>query len=182
MSAFDLLNLPYYAHLDEEMLRERFQELSSSSHPDQGGSDAEFKELNQAYQKLRTASGRLRELFELYSIEYSPRGSVSPDLMELFMSTGDIIQRIDTHLKRKQKASSALEKALAETESIKLQQQLGAQIQAVETSIDTTQSTLPQIDRQGVIACQDLAIKTARNLAFLEKWRGQLRERFGQLF
>lgn len=182
MSAFDLLNLPYYANLDEDMLRKRFQTISAELHPDKGGCEIKFREVNQAYQTLRTASGRLKELFRIYNIEYSPRGSVSDDLMDLFMSTGDLLQRIDAHIRKKEAATTALTKALLEPVSMQLQQSLSNQIQTVESTLEATSSTLPVIDQQGVTNSVALATATARNLAFLEKWRAQLRERFGQLF
>ncbi len=182
MSAFDLLNLPYYANIDEDMLRERFQTLSLELHPDQGGDEAEFKALNHAYQTLRTASGRLKELFSIYHVDYASRGTVAPELIDLFMSTGDLLQRIDSHLRSKEAATTTLNKALLETQSMTLQQELSHQIQQVEETLKQAHSHLQTIDQQGVLSCTELATQTARNLAFLEKWRAQLKERFGQLF
>ena len=93
--------------------------------------------------------------------------------MDLFMSTAQLLQNTDQFLRKKASTTSTLALALLEGESQQLQEQLGKQIENIEAEQTTT------LDK----ATQPKSIESsARDLAFLEKWQAQLKERYACLF
>ncbi len=177
MNHFTLLDIPQEAVIDLDTLKEHFQQLAAKNHPDNGGDEQAFQQVNQAYQILSVSHTRLKHLLELHSISFSPRGTVSDSVMASFMPIGELSQEISSHLQSVKKASSSLRKALLSSKSLELQEQ-------VETWIDTLDST----EEQQLKDILDQPLDTPlfqtiiRNLAFLYKWKAELREHYSHLF
>ena len=110
---------------------------------------------------------------ELEGIHYDKRGTVSDHLMDLFMSTAQILQDTDTFLRKKSATTSALGLALIEGESQQLQEDIGKQIDSIETEKSATLEKATETENLSNVA---------RDLAFLEKWQAQLKERYARLF
>ena len=176
MNAFDTFSLEPSLVIDIDQLKELYQDLAASNHPDNGGNKTEFERINQDYQALLSPAKRLKTFMETHGIEHDSRGAVSNDLMDLFMQVGSLVQEADSFIRKKSAATSVLAKALLEGESMELQDKLSeliAKIEAQQEAItnlfakELPHDQLPQI---------------ARNLAFLEKWQAQLQQRYGALF
>jgi len=173
---FKILDLEPTPNIDLEKLADNHKKLAASHHPDNQENitdDSKYKPINTAFKNLKSPSKRLIHLMELDAIHYEKRGSVSDHLMDLFMSTAQILQNADTFIRKKSNTTSALAIALLETESQQLQQQISTQIDFIEKEIT---SSLEKAD-----LTQNLN-NSARDLAFLEKWQAQLKERYASLF
>jgi hypothetical protein len=110
---------------------------------------------------------------ELAEVHYEKRGTVSDHLMDLFMSTAQILQDADTFLRKKSTTTSVLGKALLEGESQQFQERISEQIDSIEHESTTTLEKASLTENYG---------DAARDLAFLEKWQAQLKERYASLF
>lgn len=185
--AFDVLGIEQVLTLEDEFLRQRYQQLSKARHPDaQGGnaqgSEAEFRQLNEAYELLRSPGRRLRHWLEVGGVEGDPRGSIGGELLDLFGVVGEAVQHADGFLKRREGARTVLSKALLEREAAVRREQVEAAQTKVEELIEQQLAYFPEIQSDGQQMAAEEAWTLARNLQFLEKWRGQLRERYGALF
>ncbi|GAA5495691.1 co-chaperone protein HscB [Rubritalea halochordaticola] len=173
---FQSLGIEPVLTLDLETLRDSYQKIAAENHPDQGGDKTTFDAINLAYNTLRSPAKRLKHYMELKGIEYDSRGSVTSDLMDLFMSVGETLQKTDAFLRKKSAATTALAKALLEPESMLLQETLGSEISKIEEKQNAYLNRLtdsPEIN--------DLP-QITRNLAFLEKWHAQLQQSYAGLF
>lgn len=177
MNPFTLLNQPENLQLDLSFLESQYRELSAKHHPDTGGDEVFFQEVNKAYLTLKPVYKRALALLDIKKIQYNARGTVSNEVMEHFTPLSEIFQQTDTHLKQLNEASSQLQKALLTGKSLDLQS-------LIERWIQTLEEHLTTLERQILsLGIQTDAIQIAiRDTAFLIKWKAQLRERYAQLF
>lgn len=173
---FELLNISPAPRIDLVLLDDHYKASAADAHPDQGGSKEEFDLLNIAKKTLLNPSSRIKHILEIHSITYEKRGAVSNHLMNHFMSTGELIQRADAFIKKKLQTTSALTKALLENDSVEMQEKISLQIDQLEIAQVETLNSLPTEMNSQVYEV------AARDLAFLEKWQAQLKERYGLLF
>lgn len=174
MDAFELLKLPRKLEFSEEELRAAFREAGKTVHPDAGGDELAFAEVQKAYALLNSPSKRVRHLLELQGVAGDERGTISNDLMAMFGEVAGALQQADEAVKRRENAMSALAKALLEPALLTARE-------AIESAIAKVNAKL-----RGTLAACDLADACAawqcvRDLAFLEKWQAQLRQRFAAL-
>jgi DnaJ-class molecular chaperone len=173
---FNLLDVKQATHIDLETLSDHHKKLAAEHHPDSPGNDgddSQYRHINTAYETLKSPSKRLAHLMELEGIHYEKRGTVSDHLMDLFMSTAQILQDTDAFLRKKTTTTSVLAKALLEGESQQLQELISDQIDSIEHEKSTTLENATRAEQLG---------NAARDLAFLEKWQAQLKERYASLF
>jgi curved DNA-binding protein CbpA len=180
--AFDVLGIERRLTLSDEYLRERYQTLSKTRHPDAQGSEALFRELTEAYELLRSPGRRLRHWLEVGGVEGDPRGTIDATLVSIFGEVGAALQHADAFIRRREAARTALSRALLEREAGVRRAQLEAALARVEAQIAAQLDDFGRLEEDGQQMAADEAWTAARNLGFLEKWRAQLRERFGGLF
>lgn len=177
MNPFTLLNQPESIQIDLPYLEDQYRELSAKHHPDAGGDEALFKEVNKAYKTIKPINTRALALLSINKIQYNARGSVSNDVMEHFTPLSELFQQTDTHLKQLEGATSQLQKALLTGTSLDLQSQLEQWIQILDKHLETTETQILSL------SIESHSIQVAiRDTAFLLKWKAQLRERYAQLF
>lgn len=176
MNAFETFSLQPSLELNTNSLKEIYQNLAASNHPDNGGEKEQFDLINKHYQELKSPSSRLKLYMQVKGIEHDPRGAVSNDLMDLFMQVGSLLQSSDAFLRKKSQATSVLAKALLEAESMETQEQLSDLIAVVEEKVESLTSSFTEKLEERALP------QLARNLAFLEKWQAQLQQRYGALF
>lgn len=179
---FNLLNLPQQFQLSEEQIKAAFQTSAARNHPDQGGDPEIFKKINAAQTSLLSEQGRLRHLLELADIKFDPRGSVSNEIMDFFMSISDIIQAVDEHLKKLTTANSALQKALLASKSVELQGKIEDHIDTIDSALNSTRKHAEPVTLKNISHSSDYFQQLTRDFAFLEKWKAELRSRYAQLF
>ncbi len=180
VDAFALLGLPPSAALDEECLQSAYLKATRSAHPDQTGGDATLSaDLNAALETLKSPVTRLKHLIQQHSD--TPWRAVPLDaaLMSLFEKVGPLLQAAQSFLKKKQTATTALSKALLAGEEMRLREaleELGLQIedawQQMEAQLGTYDVRIATGDDS---VWHELQAVQAR-LAYLSKWRAQIRE------
>lgn len=173
---FTLLNIPQAIHINLENLSSNHQKIAAKHHPDNpnnNSDDTQYQRINTAYKTLKSPSKRLVHLIELAGIPYEKRGTVSDHLMDLFMSTAQTLQDADAFLRKKSTATTHLAKALLESETQIIQERISEKIDSIENEKILT---LNQATKQENLT------NSARDLAFLEKWQAQLKERYASLF
>ena len=175
---FDTLGLPPRLALDEEELRAAFREAGRTRHPDHGGSMEEFAAIQAAFARLSSPSQRLGVWLARQGDTPSPRGPIDPALADLFQDIGTQLQRTDILLRKRAESRSALARALTEPEANHCREAISALITRVLASIHEHTRSFPTLEAH---PDPDRAATLARSLAFLEKWRDQLRDRFARL-
>lgn len=175
MDAFSLLQWPRKLSFDEASLREAYRAASK-----QATEEAEQSALTTAYHILRSPASRLRHWLELQDMQGETRGAIDGELVDWFGQIGFVIQESDALLLRRDQCQSALAKAMMEKD-----------IQAGRVRIEEWQMRLQYwLSRKmavfatieaGHVSSAD-AWTCARDLAFIEKWQQQLRERYGKFF
>lgn len=180
---FAILGLPRAASLDEEALRQAYAEKSRAAHPDHGGNETLAAETNAAFETLRIPEKRLKHLLEIAAPDVAKQWRTVPlddAMMNLFSKLGAALEASAKFLERKQKAQSALAKALLANEEMQHREaleQIGFEIEGQRGELE---QQLPAIDAS--LANHDetvwpqLAGMRAK-LSYLSKWQTQVRER-----
>ena len=179
-NAFDVLGIKPQLSIDDETLRDAFREAGRSAHPDAGGDEQSFASLNAAYEMLSSPSRRLRHWLELRGMDVETRGTVSPEIMDLFSQVGETSQRAEALVRRRDEAKSALARALLERGTQACREDVERSITLVEAAIERECAVFP-IYQDSVVVDLSAASSSVRNLAFLEKWRAGLRGVFARL-
>lgn len=177
MDAFVELGLPRDPAVSVDQVREAFREAGKQRHPDAGGEAGDFARLQEAMTILSDPGARLRHWLELEGIDGGMRGPLGEGLMELFGTVGECLQEADALIRERQAASSALVKALLENRVQVVRERLEAMQDRIENETRSRGEAFAAIARGEVDGWL-----IARELAFLGKWRGQLRERYGALW
>ena len=179
--AFDLAPGPV---LDAEALKSDFQKRSARLHPDaSGGSEEAFRALHDAFQTLHDPARRLRHLLKLTAPEQIERSSAPPpEVAELFLPVGAVLQRLAAIKKKDEAAGSPLAKALLAPEKMALMEELQQMLSAVEGSraqaLTELESLVPAwMEPENLPRLSRLQ----QRLVFHGKWAAQLREGLLQL-
>jgi hypothetical protein len=122
----------------------------------------------------------LRHWLELRGLTVETRGAVASEIMDLFSQVGETSQRAETLVRRRDEAKSALARALLERETQACREDVECRIALVEAAIARECAVFPNY-KDSVAVDLAAASASARNLAFLEKWRAGLRGVFARL-
>ena len=181
VDAFRVLGLERRLVIAEEDLRAAYDERCREVHPDAGGDPARFQELGVAYRLLLSPGQRLAHWLEREGEASEEAGALSPPLLKLFGILSALFEKIDEVTARRGEARSVLAQSLAEREALALGGELERVGEVLEARRGEFLSHFERFDRVGGAACSEEAAEVARALRFLEKWQGQLRERFVRL-
>jgi curved DNA-binding protein CbpA len=177
MNPFASLGLEPRLALSDEEIRAAFRDAGKHSHPDSGGSGEAFARIQEAYARIASPSRRLRAWLDCKGIPGDERGTISPELLDLFSHVGAALQQADAIAKRRDGSLSALAKAMLEAEAQAAREQLEAKLETVAGEIRRREERFVEIEAgaaDGWLA--------ARDLAFLEKWQASLRAAFAALW
>lgn len=177
---FEILGIPEQLVIEADRLSAAFREAGKRAHPDAGGGDEDFCRLREAFEVIASPSKRLKHWLELRGTSVVTRGAVDPHLMDLFAKVGAAIQQAESLIRRRDESKSALGLALLERETHVCREEVEKALAVVEKAIVSECTGFPEM-QQALDIDVDLASKSARNLAFLEKWRVGLRAAFGRL-
>ena len=180
MNAYFLLGLTETLELSESALSAAFRQAGRMHHPDEGGSEKDFSELGEAYKILRSPSKRLKHWLELREIHGEARGVVDGALLDWFGVVGQTLQEIDEVLRKKDKVQSHLARALLENEVLHCREKIDSLQASLETLMSEKTDHFTTMEN-GQITNEEAWI-LVRDLAFIEKWQAQLRERYGKCF
>jgi len=180
MDAFATLGLSCRLVLADEDLANAWREAGKSAHPDAGGSPEQFAVLREARAVLASPSRRLRHWLELNGQPVDVRGTIDATLMEVFSEVGALTQQADLLIRKRESAASALVRAMLENESQQCRERIEELIATVERLIAGECTDFEEWQGGGELDLVQCGT-TARNLAFLEKWRATLRVCFSRL-
>jgi curved DNA-binding protein CbpA len=178
---FALLEQPRAPWLDPAALKEIFHRKTLRAHPDAAaGNDADFAELNEAFQVLQDPKRRLHHLLSLAN-SAPPAGnqSVPQELQDLFLLIGASTQRANALLEKSRTASNALSRSLLKPQIVEMQKEIGTLRDRVRDLDHAASAQLREInsnwqDDQAapVGALSNLYFK----FAYLGRWSAQLDE------
>lgn len=179
-NAFQTLGLEPALVISDDAVRDAWREAGKQLHPDAGGGEGEFADLREAFAVVSSPSRRLRHWLELRGTPGDVRGTVDASLMDLFSEVGGITQQAEEIIRKRDEAKSALVRAMLEGETQVCREAVERAISKVEEMVVSECSQFPGYE---AAECLDagVASRTARNLAFLEKWRAGLRGCFSRL-
>jgi curved DNA-binding protein CbpA len=179
---FALLDQPRTPWLDPTALKDVFHRKTLRAHPDAaGGDDANFAELNEAFQVLQDPKRRLHHLLSLEKCA-PPAGNqtVPQDLQDLFLLIGASTQRANTLLEKTRTTSNALGRSLLKPEVVEMQKEIGELGEKVRGPIDSANAQLRELHsewRNNFALLTTLYFK----FAYLGRWSAQLDELAFQL-
>ncbi len=202
MDAFALLNEPRRPWVDVDVLKTRFLEISSATHPDRfhGAPEPERLAATARYSDLNTAYGILREPKDrlLHLIELEAGGKpkdiqrIPPGTMDLFIEVGQGCREADEFLKIKAEATSPMLKLSRMREAMgwidrfqQLQGRVNAQrdhLMATLHDLNVAWDAAPAIgstERPAALPLEALE-QTYRSFSYVDRWTGQLQERLVQ--
>jgi curved DNA-binding protein CbpA len=170
---FALLDQPRAPWLDAATLKEIFHRKTLHQHPDsRHGTEAQFAELNEAYQVLQDPKRRLHHLLSLENRAPSANQSVPADLQELFLEIGALNQTASQLLGKTRAASNPLSKSLLRAEIAVTQAELGHVRDKLRTLLSAAETRLGQIGTRQFEQLADLY----QRFAYLGRWSAQLDE------
>lgn len=167
--------------LDSEELRSKFQELSKKHHPDAGGHEESFAQINQAHQTLSNPASRISHLYELvFEALLRSDGALSSNVMDLFTKIGKVISSADIFIRKRSKTLSSIGEALLAKELVQIQSELFEASGKVREAKSNIMKSFAEIDR--LLECDKDSAKlkmeiSFRDISFLIKWEKEVMNR-----
>lgn len=177
-NAYEVLGMEPQLEISDDEVSAAFRDAVRRVHPDAGGREGEFEELQRAREILASPSKRLRHWMGLRGVALDSRGSVSAGLMDFFVEIGAAMQLGEVVIRKRDAARSALAKALLEGELLEAREVVERMQARVGEQIGAGCGGFGAIESGGDA---EQAAVLARDLAFLEKWRDALRGVFVRL-
>lgn len=181
LDCYEELSQKRCLELNSDNLREKFQELSKSHHPDAGGDDVVFSRINRAHSILFNPSSRVEHLYELlFQDSIRTDGPLSSNVMELFSEIGELTISVDGLIKKKEKTLTSVGEALIAKDIANLQTQLFEMNGKVRGAKSAILKTFPDIDyliQTDSDAAKEKMELCARDLSFLGKWEKEIMSR-----
>ena len=179
MNPFEVLGIEPRLLLEREELNQAFREAGKSAHPDAGGSEEGFAALQGAVDTLQSPARRLKAWLELKGVEVDSRGSIGNELMDEFGRVGEVTQKAEALIRKREAAQSALAKAMLENETQLCREAVEATIERIEGLITGICLGFEALEQSETV--DSAAVEWHRDLTFLEKWQASLRGLFARL-
>jgi len=179
---FDTLGLPRQPWIEPETLKERFHRLTAAAHPDVGGDARAFAEVNAAYAVLREPGTRLRHFLELEDpgAIAGAGASIPEGLADCFMQIATLRRAVDAFVKQISGATTPVAKALLASERFTIRHDVEKALGGLESMQNRCLEIIQGEDVRWKVRKDTAAISrlsaVQQELAYLEKWMGQLRE------
>ncbi|MDB4541687.1 hypothetical protein N9192_02205 [Akkermansiaceae bacterium] len=182
MNPFERLGLEYRLTFPEEGLELRFQEIAKTTHPDAGGSEADFAWCRSAYEELKSPGRRLKAAIKTLEIDGGERGSIPPEVVDHFGGVAEALEAVERFLNERSRARSGLARALQDSKVPELKAGLELIQKDLALLEESFLSEFESFDHAGWCESAEKMGEVSRGLAFLEKWQGQIRAAMGNLF
>ena len=161
--------------LSEEELTEAYDERCREHHPDRGGEAGKFAAVQEAYAVLRDPGRRLRAWVEQQGGKV---GAVTDEeTLAWFSRVGELLARADEVRSRKEKGQSALVRAMAGKEALPLLGEIEDLRGELEVIRGEIVARFREFEEGGADGFAE-AIAAAGRWTFLDRWDGELRERW----
>lgn len=174
MDAFAKIGLPRRLALDDEEIAAAWREAGKPAHPDAGGDEGSFAALRDARATLADPAARLAHWLDLRGVAVEARGSVGPEVMDLFESVAAVTSSAEGLARRRATTSTALGMAVLEAVTLAAREQVEGMIAAVDRAIAAQTRRFAEWDAAPELADPAACALTLRNLRFLQKWRRSL--------
>lgn len=162
--------------LSEEGIREAFRKMAGVMHPDSGGDERGFSELQNAQEILLSPARRLKEWMRVKGIEAEARGQIGARLMDLFQQVAETGNAAEATIKLGAAAQSSLAKAMAEVKLMAERERVKALLAEIGEGIAERVAQFSEIETGEVDPGTVM-----RDLVFLEKWRAAMKSVYGRL-
>ena len=180
MNPFEVLNIEPRLVISRDELNQAFREAGKTAHPDAGGSEEGFAQLQAAADTLSRPARRLKAWLELKGVEVDSRGSIGNALMDEFGRVGEETQKAEAFIRKRESAQSALAKAMLENDAQLCREQLEEAMQRLDELTQNICDGFEALEESGSAGTE--AVEWHRDLSFLEKWQASLRSLFAKLF
>lgn len=182
---FALLEQPRQPWLDSEKLREAFHERSRCAHPDAGGSEAAFAQINEAYQVLQNPRRRLQHLLALENQAPAAAGqAVAEDIADLFQSVAAASQEADAVSRKLATASNPLSRSLLQPELRSARGRLDEVSAALRALHEKANDELKALNDSSALPAEKRVAELQRlagRFAYLTRWTSEIDEKRAQL-
>lgn len=162
--------------VSEEEVREAFRKMAGVAHPDSGGDEKSFSELQLAQETLLSPARRLKVWMLAKGIEAEARGQIGSGLMDLFQKVAETGNAAEATIKLGAGAQSSLAKAMAEVKLMAERERVKALLSVIGDEIGRKVAQFPGIESGDADPG-----KVMRDLVFLEKWRASMKSVYGRL-
>lgn len=173
---FAVLGFPRRPLIDPNALKSAYLAQAARLHPDAAqGDDASFTQLQEAHRVLGQPALRIRHLIELtYPDEVV--GNALPSHSALLFDLGSALQRVKAAVEQRDKASTALGRAVAAGAISAARQALAAaQTPLAQVEVDIFAQLSALDARWPGVTAEELS-SLARELSFLARWKGEVAE------
>ncbi len=178
---FALLAQPRRAWLEPELLKAAFHEKSRRAHPDAGGSEVAFAQLNEAYQALQEPRRRLQHFLTLEGRPPNGAGRAVPaEIAELFSIVAEATQAAELAGQKINAAASPLGRSLGLAELAQARGKVDEALARLVALRETAEADLRAVPEDGDERWTRLEELYFR-FAYLTRWIGQLEEKRSQL-
>jgi curved DNA-binding protein CbpA len=184
---FSVVQQPRRPWLDPTELKQKYQELTLTGHPDRQRSKepaSDFAIINEAYRVLSDPKLRLQHLLNLEGRDPDANQALPQELVQLFGEIGTFLQDIDRLLEKLRTRNNALSKSLLQSDILKAQQRATEVSDQLEKLYANASDELRRLDalwdKQRERIVEDLKTLYHR-FAYLGRWIDQIRERQFQL-
>ncbi len=182
---FALLDQPRQPWLDSEKLREAFHEGSRGTHPDAGGSEAAFAQINEAYRVLQNPRLRLHHLLTLENHAPAAAGqAVASDIADLFQSVAAASQEADATSRKLAVASNPLSRSLLQPELRGARGRLDEVSSVLQILHDKANNELKALNDSSQLSAENRVAEIQRlvgRFAYLTRWMSEIDEKRAQL-
>jgi curved DNA-binding protein CbpA len=181
MNAFGILGLPEKLTLSAREIDTAWRETGARIHPDAGGGEAAFAELRAARDTLASPANRLAHWLGLHGHSAAPRGTIAPEIMDLFGPVAEATRQAEEFARRRAAATTALGLAVLEAGTLRIRESVESTIASLDDAIAITCADFEgwQQAPESVDAAKASAV--VRGLRFLEKWKRNLMSAYSGL-
>ncbi len=180
---FAVLGIPRRPWVESEALKERFRNITVSSHPDLGGNEEQFALATTAHRTLQQPSLRLRHLLDLELPQGSQGGNGATEipeaLAERFLNIATLRREVDAFVNQEAKTTTPVARAVLASERFMMQRDVRTALGEVEGWYEDRLHAIKEIDETWETARAEAIPRLAalqQELAYLEKWAKQLRD------
>jgi curved DNA-binding protein CbpA len=180
---FVLLQQPRQPWLDSDQLKQRYQQLTLTEHPDQKsgrGSSVDFAVVNEAYRVLADPKLRLQHFLQLSGTDPSADQAIPQELLDLFTRIGSFVQKTDDLLQRANATQNALARSLIRREAAAQQKEAEALLEKTRRLYDQALAETRSLNETWSEVPEQL-VRLFHRFAYLTRWIQQLEERQFQL-
>ncbi len=182
---FALLDQPRQPWLDLESVKRAFHEKSRRAHPDAGGTEAAFAQLNEAYQVLQTPRRRLQHLLALADHSATTAGEpIASDIAALFPEVAMATQTAEAVRQKLVAASNPLSRSLLQADVSKSRERCNALLSLLARLHDSAEEELRTLSNGGPAEAAARVSELQRlyaRFSYLSRWMGELKEKLAQL-